>query len=67
MISEKTAVSMGLVITLLGGVAFITSIYNQSIANASDIQELKSSISYKIDRIENKLDYIIERLPRQSR
>lgn len=48
MLSEKTGITIGLVITLLGGAGFITKTYFQTEANAQTLSELKLDIKDEI-------------------
>ena len=43
-ITDRTVVSLGLVITIIGGVIWLTTIFNQSDANAFSIKEIKLSL-----------------------
>lgn len=53
-ISENTPITIGVVITLLGGMYFVSTIYNRGEANASDIQDLKT----KFDKFQEKQEKI---------
>lgn len=48
MLSEKTGITIGLVITLLGGAGFVTKTYFQTEANAQTLSELKIDIKDEI-------------------
>jgi hypothetical protein len=43
-INEKTTITIGLVIALLGGSGFLTSLWSDTQANTKTIHELKSDI-----------------------
>lgn len=47
-INERTSLTIGLVLTLLGGAAFVTRIHFQTNANASSLQELKTDLKDEI-------------------
>jgi low affinity Fe/Cu permease len=66
-LGEKTkiTISLSLLITFLGGVVWLTDLAAKTQQNEQNLKELKGYMYYKIQRIEDKLDYIIERLPRQ--
>lgn len=42
-LNEGTYISLGLVAILIGGVVWLTALWSNTEANASDIQELKSN------------------------
>ena len=48
MLSEKTGITIGLVITLIGGAGFITKTYFQTEANASALSELKDDLKTEL-------------------
>jgi hypothetical protein len=48
MLSERTGITIGLVITLLGGAGFVTKTYFQTEANAQTLSELKLDIKDEI-------------------
>ena len=60
-ISEKTWVSLGLVITLLGGVVWLTTIWMQSEANARSIQKIEEKQT-TIDLIQTDIAVIKTKL-----
>lgn len=55
MLSEKTAVSIGLLIALLGGAGFITKVAYQSEANAAALTELKDDIKTELRMLRSEL------------
>ena len=61
-ISEKTAVSLGLVIVLAGGIVWLSTVFAQVRHNGEQISELKEhakvveSIDRRLSRIEGKLN-----------
>lgn len=62
-ISESTTVSIGVLIALIGGAAYVTFVAFQGTANAVAIQELKASQSH-IDEIQTDIAVIKTKLER---
>ena len=48
MISERSTITIGLLVTMLGGMGFVTKTYFQSEANAQSLSELKVDIKDEI-------------------
>jgi hypothetical protein len=70
-ITENTLVPISLVITLIGGVMWLSALWWRESANAASILEIKQVIKddkailrEDLGRINQKLDHIIERMPR---
>lgn len=70
-ISESTLLPISLVITLAGGIIWLSALWYREEVNAASITEIKQTMKddkqilrEDLDRINEKLDYIIERLPR---
>ena len=61
-ISEKSSVTIGLLITLLAGSAWLTSVWANGVQNKEQIHEIKNYLFVKLDRIESRLERIEERL-----
>lgn len=59
-ISEKTLVPISMVITLFGGVAWLTNLYAENKSHGSEIREIKQMQT----RYDEKLDRVIEKLNR---
>ena len=67
-ISKKTPVTLGLVITLCGGVAWLTSMWAKANSNEKaiaatrvELLSTKGDIVDRLDRIEDKVDKILLR------
>lgn len=65
-ISERTSVTLGLVITLLGGIAFVTRIHFQTTANANSLQELKTDIKDEIRALRLEMRELRVELKREN-
>jgi predicted DNA-binding transcriptional regulator len=65
LISEKSTLTIGLVITLLSGSAWLTTVWASGEQNKEQIQEIKQFLYSKLERIEMRLERIEERLPRK--
>lgn len=61
-LSPSSKVTISLLITLLGGAAFITKIYFQTEANASTIKELKTDIKDDLKEIKVEIRLLRENL-----
>lgn len=61
-IGKGSWISVSLLGCIIGGVVWLTTIHNQSVANASDISEMKSSIKEDLAEIKVQLRFIIEQL-----
>jgi hypothetical protein len=68
-ITESTLLPISLVITLIGGVVWLSTIWYKADANAYAINEVKQSIKEDkqflredLTKINDKLDYIIDRM-----
>jgi len=66
-ISEKSTVTIGLLITLLAGSAWLTNVWANGIQNKEQIAEIKQFLFSKLERIEMRLERIEERLPQPKR
>jgi hypothetical protein len=69
-LTEETLLPFGVVIILFGGISWLTSLYNETKANAMGIQDLKldqRSYGDKLDRIIQKLSKIEGKLGLDSR
>lgn len=64
LITENTAIPISLLLVILGGAAWLTSIYFTGQANSAQIQELKSDQSQEFLRLNQSLEDIRERLSR---
>ena len=62
----KVTLSLSLLASFLGGVVWLTDLAAKTKQNEENLRELKGYMYYKIQRIEDKLDYIIERLPKKA-
>lgn len=63
-LSESTLIPLSLVITLLGGSAWITSLWAKTENNSIQIQTLTKKEESHYDKLSDKLDEVIERLAR---
>lgn len=63
-ISEKTLLPISLVITLSGGVFWLTSMYSKQEALANDFEKTKESSAVKNEKIETLLSDILQRVAR---
>lgn len=63
-LSEKTWVPLslvsGLILSIVGGSMFITTMYNQGNANAQNIDSIRSDQNRFQEKISNKLDSMAE-------
>lgn len=59
-LSEKTLIPVSMLSVIVGGVFWLSSMHALSKANAADIKENKSDVLRRLDRIENKVDRLIE-------
>jgi len=64
-LSEKSTVTISLVITLLAGSAWLTNVWANGIQNKESITEIKNFLFSKLERIEMRLERIEERLPKK--
>lgn len=64
-ISEKSWVSLSLVIVIIGGVFWLSTLYARANSNSENLKDLKSYVYRSLERIDAKLDYIIDRLPKK--
>lgn len=55
MISERSTITIGLLVIILGGASFVTNIHFQSQANAQSLQELKVDIREEIKSLRLEL------------
>ncbi len=69
-ISENTKVTIGLVMTLLGGIWWLTTLYSDVQTQASEIRNIKNDARftqeynlYELRAINKKLDEILQKLP----
>lgn len=65
-INERTSITIGLVITLLGGMAFVTRIHFQTAANASSLQELKTDLRDEIRSLRLEMRELRVELKREN-
>jgi hypothetical protein len=63
-ITENTLLPISLVITLVGGVFWLTTIYSQSNANAVEIKEMKTKQELIIQELSEKQTLMLDRLAR---
>lgn len=63
-ISEKTLLPISLVITLSGGVFWLTNIYSKQEANAQELSSLKNKMDSKQEKIDILLSDILQRVTR---
>jgi hypothetical protein len=61
-LDEKTLVPVTVVGVVFGAAMWLTSMWKQGEVNAAQIQELKTDIATKLDKIEAKVDRLIEKL-----
>lgn len=61
-ISENTSMSISLVITVLAAVAWLTTMHNTGVANASAIKEIKESRTLRSEEYNKTMRAISERL-----
>lgn len=61
-LSEKTLVPVGILAILFGAAMWLTTIWKQGEANATQIQEVKTNQMRDIDKIYEKLDKISDKL-----
>ena len=69
-ISENTRITISLLVIIIGGMTWLTTVYAQIKTNSSDLQELKSTYEKREDRyvqILDRLARIEERLIRIDR
>jgi hypothetical protein len=59
--SEKTLIPVSVLGVIFGGAVWLTTIWVRGDANAADLIEFKEAVGKKLDRIEDKLDRIIEK------
>jgi hypothetical protein len=59
--SEKTLIPASVLSVIFGGAMWLTTIWVKGEANAAEIAEFKDTVWKKLDRIEDKLDRIIEK------
>jgi len=59
--SEKTLLPVSVLSVIFGGAVWLTTIWLKGEANAAEIVEFKDQVGKKLDRIEDKLDRIIEK------
>lgn len=62
-LNENTKVTISLLIVLIGGVAWLSNLAAQTLQNKENILEIKNFMHYKFQRLEDKIDMIIDRLP----
>lgn len=63
-LNKKTLVPVGAMAVVFSAAALITTIYNQGNANASQIQEAKIQQQSDMDKVDNKLNKISDKLDR---
>lgn len=68
-ISESTKITVGFVVTLLGGIWWLTTLYSDVQTQAAEIRNIKNDARinqeynlYELRAINKKLDSIIEKL-----
>ena len=72
-ISEKTRVTISLLIIILGGMTWLSTVYAEIKTNSSDLQELKDHQEKRDDRLEiilervTRIEEILKRIDRTSR
>lgn len=59
-LDEKTLVPVTVIGVVFGAAMWLTSMWKQGEVNAAQIQELKTDIATKLDKIEAKVDRLIE-------
>jgi hypothetical protein len=64
-ISEKTSITIGVLVIVVGGIFWLSSVASETFSNSENLKELKGFIYSELLRINNKLDYIMERLPQK--
>lgn len=60
-ITDKTLIPISMVLTIIGGVAWLTTLYNETKAHGTQINDLwkeQEQVSQKIDRVLEKLNRI---------
>lgn len=62
-INEKTKVTIGLA-TFVAATFWVTTMWNKTNANAANLSEFKVYVIYELRLMNEKLDKILERLPR---
>ncbi len=60
-ITERTPITIGLVIVILGGIFWLSNIQHQGSANAASIKEIKTDLREDINRLEGKIDTLLLR------
>lgn len=63
-ITENTLLPISLVVVLIGGVFWLTSIYNQTVANAQDILNIQETQDIMIEKLTEKQTLMLDRLSR---
>lgn len=63
-VTEKTLIPLSLVITISGGVFWLTNIYSKQEANAQELIQLKNKFESKQERIDDLLSDILQRVTR---
>lgn len=63
-ITENTLVPLSLMATILGAGAWLTVVWYQGNANATAIMEIKTEVKEKSNKLDDKLDEIVQRLSR---
>lgn len=63
-ITESTLIPISFVVSLVGGVFWLTTIYSQSNANAVEITEIKSKQEVLVQTLNEKQTLMLDRLSR---
>lgn len=63
-LTESTLIPISAIGLIFGAAAWVTTIYKQGEANAKEIAEIKDARSHDIEKIEVKLDRINDKLDR---
>ena len=63
-LTRRTLVPVGFVMTMFGGVAWLTALYSSTVANAAEISELKQSHEKLVEKLVQQNEQMIDRLGR---
>jgi hypothetical protein len=63
-ITEGTLIPISLVITIVGGASWLTTIHAGEKKNAENILEIKAQSKEFSDKVDHKLDTVLDRLAR---
>lgn len=66
-IRESSKITIGILVFIVGGVFWLSTLYGMTIENSNDIRDLKEYIFKKLDNIEAKIEKIHDKLHHKGR